>query len=178
MTAESIRARPAEPPDTCPLRDVCVESWRRAYAGLLPDAYVEANLETFYTADRLRREIEAPGEAGRWLVAVESGASSPAGRVFGAGRGTPPMDGRCEVFTLYVHPEYQGRRAGSTLLSTITAEQRAEGGREQVVEVFAGHEPAIGFYEHHGFDRIGERRTDVVAAVDLDHRTIRMAREI
>ncbi|WP_247729297.1 GNAT family N-acetyltransferase [Halovivax limisalsi] len=175
-----VTVRPARPDEAPAIRTVCATAWRRAYDGLLPDAYVEANLETFYTTDWLRAEIRAPTDAGRWLVAA-SADDSAAPAVCGAGRGSSPTNGTCEVSTLYVHPEAQGLGVGSALLEAITARQRADcAGHppeiDQCVEVFDGHAQAIGFYEHHGFERVSTRRTDVVDGVDPDHRTVRLTR--
>lgn len=177
MPSDAFAVRPARPDDASAIGTVCAAGWRRAYADLLPDAYIEANVETFYATARLRNEIANPGEAGRWLVALAD-ANRGDRAVVGAGRGTPPSDGACEVFNLYVRPDAQGRGVGATLLEAITERQRAAGGREQFVEVFAGHEGAIGFYERYGFERRAARPTDVVAGVDPDHRTVRFARRI
>ncbi|ELZ08454.1 hypothetical protein C479_13983 [Halovivax asiaticus JCM 14624] len=177
MTNDAVSVRPAVCADASAIRAVCVAGWRTAYADLLPDGYVEANVETFYETARLRREIADPGDAGRWLVAVAE-TGSAAASVVGAGRGTPPTDGDCEVFTLYVHPDAQGCGVGSELLRTMTACQRAAGGRVQFVDVFADHEGAIGFYESRGFERYETRPADVVDGVDPNHRTVRLSRRI
>jgi len=145
--------------------------WHDAYEGLLPDAFIEANVRAFYGVDALRAEIRDPGDSGAWLVAEHDGET------VGAGRGTVPERGYCELFNLYVHPDAQGEGVGSVLLGAITERQRATGANCQLVSVYEAHD-ALGFYRRHGFERLGTHPARAVAGVDPDHVTAWLARDL
>lgn len=150
---------------------VCAAGWRDAYDDLLPADFIEANVQTFYEVDRLRREICDPGVDGAWLLAER------AGEPVGAGRGTVPERGYCEVFNLYVHPDAQGDGVGTALLNTITERQATAGGCLQLVATYEAHD-ALGFYRRRGFERLGTHPARAVAGVDPEHVTVWLARDL
>ncbi len=58
------------------------------------------------------------------------------------------------IFSLAVHPSYQGRKLGSALLKEIIQVFRRTGVSEIILEVRKGNVKAKRFYERHGFTTI------------------------
>jgi ribosomal-protein-alanine N-acetyltransferase len=59
------------------------------------------------------------------------------------------------IFSLAVHPSYQGRKLGSALLKEIIQVFRRIGVSEIILEVRKGNVKARKFYERHGFHQTG-----------------------
>lgn len=170
MTAP-LRVRTAAPEDATAVRRICVAGWRHAYDGLLPPAFIEANVRTFYRVAALREEIREPGAAGAWHIAERGGEP------VGAGRGTVPRRGYCELFNLYVHPDAQGAGVGTALVEAITDRQTDSGGHTQLVATYEDHD-ALNFYRYHGFERLGTHPGRAVDGVDPGRRTVWLARDV
>ena len=62
MTAEPVVLRRAKPADAAAIARVHVETWRAAYAGLVPDAYLVGMTEACQTAS-WRRTLNQGGGA-------------------------------------------------------------------------------------------------------------------
>jgi GNAT superfamily N-acetyltransferase len=164
--------RPAVRGDAVEVCRVCASGWRAAYEDVLPAGYVRANLERFYRPVRVREEITGAERGDRWLVAERDGV------VVGAGRGHRVDAATAEVFVLYVAPAAQGEGVGSQLLATLSDGQRERGAEEQVVDVFAPHEAARGFYRSKGFAVDSRRPAAVVDCVDPACETVRLSRSL
>ena len=159
MSAE-VGLRPARPGDAPAIARVHVETWRAAYAGIVPDAYLVAMTESKQALqwNHTIRSAVAP-EA----VLVAESSDLPGGRIVGFGScgrarqrpGTGPGGG--EVFTLYVAPDWQGRDIGRRILHGLLAKLKAGGLNEALVWVLSDN-PARFFYEAMGARRAAERR--------------------
>ena len=168
MTA-AITLRPARPGDAAAIAKVHVETWRAAYAGIVPDAYLVSMTESKQALqwNHMIRRAVAP-EA---VLAAES-ADVPGGRIVGFGscgraRGqaaTGPGSG--EIFTLYVTPDWQGRGIGRLLLEGLFARLHGSGLSEAVLWVLSDN-PTRFFYEGLGGRRVAERK-ERFAGVELD----------
>ncbi len=164
MTAP-VSLRPARPGDAPAIARVHVETWRAAYAGLVPDVYLVSMTESKQALqwnNAIRRAV-AP-EA---VLAAES-SDLPGGRIVGFGscgpaRGRPESG---EIFTLYVAPDWQGQGIGQMLLEGLFARLHAGGLGEAVLWVLNAN-PARFFYEALGGRRIAERK-ERFAGVDLE----------
>ncbi len=77
------------------------------------------------------------------------------GRVIGYVVGFLTKEGTGRVFSLAVHPAYQGRGAGSALLKELAGIFRNYGAVEIILEVRSGNIRARKFYEKHGFYQTG-----------------------
>ena len=73
------------------------------------------------------------------------------GLVIGYVVGFLAKEGTGRIFSLAVHPAYQGRGAGSALLKELTDIFRNFGAVEIILEVRSGNNRARKFYEKHGF---------------------------
>ena len=151
-----VGLRPARPADAPAIARVHVETWRAAYAGIVPDAYLVAMTESKQALqwNNTIRSAVAP-EA----VLVAASADLPGGRIVGFGscgraRKRPNAG---EVFTLYVAPDWQGRGIGRRLLYALLAKLEAGGLNQALVWVLSDN-PARFFYEAMGARRAAERQ--------------------
>jgi ribosomal protein S18 acetylase RimI-like enzyme len=152
MTAGPAVLRRAKPADAAAIARVHVETWRAAYAGLVPDAYLVGMTEAGQTASWRRTLCRGGGN----LV-----AEAADGQVVGFGScgrsriGDLPFQG--EVYALYVAIDWQGKGLGRRLLGHLFSALRGAGISNAYLWVLAGN-PARFFYETMGGTRIAERR--------------------
>jgi len=146
-----IRTRPARRADIAAIGRIHVETWRDAYAGLLPDNGLL----------RLSPEIEAE----RWAAALGRDeivlvAEDPAEGVIGFGSGGRcrlrglPYDG--EVYTLYVAPGHHGRGAGRALLQALFRALEGAGYKSALIWVLKDNQSRY-FYEAMGGRHVADR---------------------
>lgn len=154
MTApDGLRIERARPEDAAALAKVYVETWRAAYAGLLPDRVLVAMRESAHEArfagwighqtDRqfiLAARVPAPGVIGLCSA--------------GRARGGSKTDG--EIYLLYVDQDWQNRGVGRSLLRAALRGLRAGGYSRAMLWVLAGN-PSRFFYEAAGSVRTAER---------------------
>src|SRR5689334_7087524 len=175
MTSEAgsgtVRIRRARAGDAARIARLDIETWRDAYAGILPSPYL-------LHLDARRRQAGWSAEIGRpgmvVFVAVDEGGGQDGGGIVGfgsagwlrgellgdpGGGGGIPMarerrDG--EVFTLYVAPERHDEGIGRRLLLALLGWLRDAGARRAVVWVLRDN-PARFFYQRLGGRPCGER---------------------
>lgn len=158
-----VALRPARPQDAAGIAQVHVETWRSAYAGLVPQGYLVGMTEARQAAlwyDTIRRS-ETPE---RVLVAVaETGVRS---EVVGFGSCGPSRDPSFagEIYTLYVAGDWQGRGLGRRLLGGLFEALRHADVNDAVIWVLSGN-PSRFFYEAMGGRRVAERRETFAGAV-------------
>jgi ribosomal protein S18 acetylase RimI-like enzyme len=146
-----IRIRAAKRGDTKAIGRIQVDTWRDAYAGLLPDKVL------------LRMSAEIEG--GRWIRVIERkeavvvAEDSKAG-VVGFGScgpsrlGALPFEG--EVYTLYVAPGFQGKGIGRRLLRSLFVELELAGMRSALIWVLKANQSRF-FYEAMGGRHVADR---------------------
>lgn len=137
---------------------VHVETWRAAYAGMVPDVYLVGMTEAAQAA-RWQRVLMREGASERVLVAE---ATKPRGRLlvgFGscglARRSTLPYKG--EVYTLYVAGDWQGRGIGRRLLGSLFQVLLRGGSPDAVLWVLSAN-PSRFFYERMGGRKVAEQK--------------------
>ncbi len=138
---------------------VHVESWRSAYAGIIPDR-VMVDLSIDDKALFWRRMVERAGTRGAVLVASVTEAGSPGAEIAGfascAAASGGPADYDGEVQTLYVHPDWQEQGLGRALLCGTFQALKGAGYRSAFVWVLAQN-PSRFFYEAMGGRQVGTR---------------------
>ncbi|HYN37626.1 MAG TPA: GNAT family N-acetyltransferase [Rhodospirillales bacterium] len=146
-----VRIRPGRPADAEAIARVYVESWRSAYAGLIPNGVLvrmSANAQAREWSQQLARRNLADAV----LVADLSGAGIIGfGSCGAARRSLLPQAG--EIFTLYVTPEHQERGIGRAMLIRLFDGLIDRGLDSAIVWVLAQN-PARFFYEAMGGRRI------------------------
>ncbi len=150
-----ISLRPARPGDAAAIAKVHVETWRAAYAGIVPDTYLVSMTESKQALmwNNMIRRAAAP-EA---VLAAES-TDVPGGRIVGFGScgGARRQSGGGEIFTLYVAPDWQGQGIGRLLLEALFARLHESSLNQAVIWVLSDN-PARFFYEAMGGRRVAER---------------------
>jgi len=143
-----IELRRATSEDAAALAAVEVRSWRAAYRGLMPVAFLDGLSEAEKTA-AWHQNLLKHGASGRKRVWV---ALSDAG-ICGFVRVGSVMDEREVglIYLLYVLPEHWSRGVGTALMRVGMLELRDLGMREAILWVLADNLRARRFYEHLGW---------------------------
>jgi ribosomal protein S18 acetylase RimI-like enzyme len=173
MTAEGFEVRPATIEDAYAVATVHVDTWRDAYAGIVPDG-VLASLDPDVWAERNRQRAAGPNPF-TTLVALR------AGEIIGFVTYGPYRDQQRpdatpepavgEILAVYVHPKAQGIGAGRVLMDAAVAELTASGMIEIRLWVLEENQPSRRFYRRYGLTPDGQRNTYQIraatGAVDL-----------
>ncbi|WP_251022019.1 GNAT family N-acetyltransferase [Streptomyces sp. ISL-10] len=130
---------------------VRVGGWRHAYAGLMPQSYLDA-MSVEEDAVR-RRRYPADGTE---VTEVTDVVAERDGDVIGWGCFGPSRDedaplGACELYALYVLPERMSSGVGHALMAELTGRARASGFVRMQLWVLKENARARRFYERAGF---------------------------
>ena len=155
----SARVRLAQPTDAAAIAHVHVETWRAAYAGVVPDSYL-VRMSEQGQAFTWRKVLTRRSKDERTVVAeVAKGEGEQQTLVgfgsYGRQRGTD-LGYTGEIFTLYVLPDWQGQEIGQQLIHAIFRRLWEAGTPDCLVWVLAEN-PARFFYERMGGQRVAER---------------------
>ena len=143
------------------------QSWRAAYRGIIPQAYLDA-----IPRGRWVKNLDTPG----WstMVCVENreyvGTSS-----FCRSRFEQFPDAG-EVISIYLLPEYFGKGYGTQLLRAVLGELKKQGFAEVFLWALEENHRAGRFYEKNGFSRSGETMETVIGGKTL--REVRYVRRL
>jgi len=159
-----IFLRPARSGDAAAIAKVHVETWRAAYAGIVPDTYL-VSLTEAKQASMWNNTIRC-ATAPEAVLAAES-PDVPGGGIVGFGScgSARGQSGSGEIFTLYVAPDWQGQGIGRLLLEALFGRLHEAGLSQAMLWVLSGN-PSRFFYEALGGHRIAER-TERFAGIDL-----------
>lgn len=142
-----VRVRPARPADADAIEALRVGTWRVAYRGMVPDAYLDA-----MPVDGARRagRMAEPGPGVVEVVAESDGT------IVGWAGGGPSRDDDSaaatgEIYACYVEPSWWGSGVGGRLLRRVVDGLRAAGSADLTLWVLADNERAQRFYAAHGF---------------------------
>ena len=145
---------PAGPADAADLGDLHVTTWRQAYPGLLPQAYLSA-MRPEQHARRFHAQLTKarPGE----VVLAAEGAVGLVGYCAASRLTAGNRLADAEVFTLYLLKSVQGAGLGRRLLIAAARTLAADGAGSLVIWVLSRNTGARGFYERLGGKAIGQR---------------------
>ncbi len=153
MTADPVRA--ATPADAPAVARVHVDSWRAAYAGLLPQTVLDGlsveRREAFW-----RAAVEQPGDHRLWVV--ESGDLVVGFASTGPGRDEDLPAGAGEVLAIYLAPTEWDRGLGARLFRRAIADLRERDVNPLVLWVLAANARGRRFYEAMGWRPDGAER--------------------
>ena len=153
-----IRIRPARAEDAEDIAHVHVETWRDTYAGILPD-HVLLRMSEARERAMWMRVLD-----GHDSVLVAEMEGEVVGFASGGANRVPALDFAGEVYTLYVHPDYQGRGYGRRLLHRQFGALKRAGHGSALIWVLDAN-PARYFYEAMGGARVAERDEPVWGTV-------------
>lgn len=152
--SETGQIRRARRSDARAIAQIQVETWRSAYAGMLPDrVMVEMSVDS--KASYWRRVIERQGQHELVLVAEVPLAGLVGFASCGRARPGSPVEGG-EIQTLYVLPDWQEQGFGRRLLCNCLRIVRGAAMNSAFAWVLAAN-PSRFFYEAMGGIRTGER---------------------
>jgi ribosomal protein S18 acetylase RimI-like enzyme len=156
----TVRIRRGTPKDAAAIGRVHVETWRSAYAGLLPDAMLARMSDVRQTA-WWSRALGDPAEQRGIFVADDEEMGVVGFGSCGAVREIPEgLDGTeqrvGEVFTLYVESDFQDQGLGRRLLDAMFRQLHADGFDTAILWMLAAN-PTRFFYEGLGGAVVGHR---------------------
>ncbi len=159
-----IDIRQATPDDADGLAKVEIASWRAAYAGLMPAAFL-SSLSRASKAEAWRQSLLKHGTTGRKRVLVAEVNSSTIGFVRVGCDNDDPAVGL--IFLLYVLPDHWHHGVGTALMAAATPELQSFGVRETLLWVLRDNHRARAFYARLGWHPDGRTLTDTYDGIDL-----------
>jgi RimJ/RimL family protein N-acetyltransferase len=147
MARTTLRIRRATVADARAVAEVHVGSWRQAYRGMLPDAY----LDRLSVQDRETMWREAFAEDSSGAFVAEAGDRIVGFASFGPSRDEGASEDTGEVPAIYVEPSATGAGVGGELLRAATDALRERGYRRATLWVLEANERARRFYEKAGW---------------------------
>ncbi|MFE0631485.1 GNAT family N-acetyltransferase [Streptomyces sp. NPDC058864] len=125
-----------------------VRGWQKAYAGIVPQAYLDA-MDVGADAERRKEWFDAGGSRVDNLVAADDGEVT-GWAALGPYRGEPDDAEVGELYAIYVRPDRTGRGAGRALMDAVRARATERGFRSLRLWVLADNARALRFYERSG----------------------------
>ncbi|MFB7080964.1 GNAT family N-acetyltransferase [Streptomyces sp. NPDC056308] len=128
---------------------VRVRGWQAAYAGLVPQSYLDS-MDVAEDAER-RRGFFDEGSTVVNVVAERAGLGVIGWGCYGPYREDGGRLDRGELYAIYVLPEQIGTGAGRALMAKLLARAAADGFPDLALWVLRENAPARRFYERAGF---------------------------
>ncbi|WP_328886080.1 GNAT family N-acetyltransferase [Streptomyces sp. NBC_00316] len=147
--APGLSVRPMTVDDCEAVATVRVRGWQAAYAGLMPQAHLDA-MDIAEDAER-RRGFFAEGNTVVNVVAERSGLGVIGWACYGPYRENGRRLAGGELYAIYVLPEHIGTGAGRALMTEILTRATADGFPDLALWVLEENAPARRFYERAGF---------------------------
>lgn len=165
-----VTVRPAVPDDADAIARIHVETWRAAYAGLLPDD-VLASLDVEARRRTWRGWLARDARPGAATFVAEGDAT-----IVGFASTGPARDEEAtgELYAIYVEPDHWGTGAGRLLLEHAEAALREDGYGAALLWVLEGNERAERFYRAAGWGQDG-LKLDLLMGAEVTERRYRKA---
>lgn len=157
--------RPATADDAEAIAKVHVAGWQEAYVGLLPQHVLDRQSVPTRTRQWVGL-LQQPTEV-RWTFVAVDPAAGIVGFASGVRAKPAPFGAAYKIPVLYVLGTHLRRGLGGRLMGALGEEMGRRGDGAVALWSLADNHPARAFYE-----RIGGRRTAVLAERDGDLRTI------
>ncbi|MFD8984766.1 GNAT family N-acetyltransferase [Streptomyces sp. NPDC059564] len=169
-----VQVREMNEADVEAVSAIRVRGWQAAYAGIVPQAYLDA-MTIQGDAEQRREWFSRPHRQSTDLVALDSGGL--VGWIsFGPYRGQPHGAGRAgEIYAFYVRPDLIGRGVGRALLGEVHARMEEQRFRTSALWVLGDNQQARRFYERAGYRPDGGTQEDVYDDVTLTELRYRRA---
>lgn len=152
---------------------VHVTAWRRGYAGLLPQGYLDG-LSVAERAERWRGILSADQPTGATTLVAEISGKIRGFATVGPSRDDGSCDELGELWAIYVDPARWGSGVGHRLHSECVGLLRDAGWSEATLWVLRGNRRAVRFYERQGWTADGATKTDWRPGVRLDEERYRL----
>lgn len=176
MISDSPLVRRAKANDAAAIAALQVRSWRAAYRGVVPDAFLDDLAEDAWL-ERWTDQLTAAVRAGVHQLVSTDVRDGPARAVAACGPAMEPTaELTAQLYVLYADPGWWGRGHGGALLRRVHELLAADGHSAALLWVAAVNDRSIGFYEHHGWTRDGQTQREEVAGATFDE--LRMVRNL
>ena len=150
--------RPAQPQDATGITRVQVPSWRAAYVGIVPEAY----LQNMQTTDWQQRRIE------HWTRTITAGeifgavAENEQGEITGFAMGGSSRDPGLkdydgELYAIYILPTMQRQGLGRALFQAFVRDLVERGYFGMLIWALRDNARARAFYEKMGGQQVGKK---------------------
>ena len=151
IEARQITYRKATVEDAPAVAKVHVESWRKSFAGIVPQAF----LDNLWIEKRERAFREGFGAADYKMFVAETAQNEIVGFAdFGKSRESG-FRFEAELYAIYLLPEFQGRKIGENLFKLCQREMIADGANSMYLTALAVS-PYKSFYEKMGGEFVGK----------------------
>lgn len=137
----------AETDDLYAVSRIYEESWKVAYRGIMPDAYLQALVPG--------RWVPLLQQERRSTLLVLDGGKMVGTASYGPSRWKKWPD-YGEIFSIYLLPTYTGQGYGTALLQTVLAQLTRASYQDILLWVLESNEAARRFYETFGFRTNGK----------------------
>jgi ribosomal protein S18 acetylase RimI-like enzyme len=155
-----VTVREATAADADAIGRVHAETWRAAYAGVVPEVAFDVEARQRSWREAFAREWPA---ASAVLVAELDGAVVGFAGVGASREG----EGVGELYTIYVDPAHWGTGAGRELIARAEESLAASGFAEAVLWVLEGNDRAERFYRAAGWTHDGGRKVEVFQGAEV-----------
>ncbi|WP_406144494.1 GNAT family N-acetyltransferase [Streptomyces sp. NBC_01012] len=155
--APGVHIRAMTPDDCAIVAEIRVRGWQHAYAGLIPQAHLDA-MDIAREAEHRRAHL-ATGSAAMNLVSMAPDTTVTGWACYGPSRDEDAPPGTAELYALYAHPDHIGTGTGRALLTEVTTRARADGFTGLSLWVLKDNTHARRFYERAGFRPDGTEET-------------------
>jgi ribosomal protein S18 acetylase RimI-like enzyme len=155
-----VKIRKAAPEDAPAIGLVQVESWRKTYSGIVPDAYLAA-LDDEERAAAWKQDLVS----GRMFVFVAEDQWGIFGFIAGGGIRDAIEGYDAELYAIYLMPARQRRGVGQELALTLRDAFLMNGFNSMVVWVLERNLPAVSFYKRIGGIQIAHKTIVIGGAV-------------
>lgn len=154
------KIRRAVPEDAQSIGLVQVESWRKTYAGIVPDAYLAA-LDDEERAAAWQQNLVS----GRMFVFVAEDQWGTFGFIAGGGIRDRIEGYDAELYAIYLMPARQRRGVGQELAATLRESFLMNGFNSMVVWVLEQNLPGVSFYQRIGGIQVAQKMIEIGGTV-------------
>ena len=150
-----VQIRRAQNGDDETLARIQTESWRAAFAGIVP-AELLTQCTSLERAERMYARLLAERRGNGYILELDGKAHCIAWLDAAKSEDLP---GAAELRCIHSLPDNWRRGYGSRMMERVLADVKAAGYEAIVLWVFARNERAIRFYEAHGFAASGKTQS-------------------
>ena len=159
-----VRIREAVPEDAGPMAKVHIDTWRTAYAGIVPSEHL-AGL-SYERREAVWVQILTRDQPAQCNCVAET----VGGEIVGFAGGGPEREGdstyKGELYAIYLLQEHQRRGIGRRLACAVAHGLLSSGFDSMLLWMLEDNRPARRFYESLGGEQVG-RKTIEIGGADL-----------
>ena len=140
-----MKIRDAVSADAAGIARVRVDTWRQAYAGMMPEDYL-SNLSYEETERRLLESYLPPRSSEQFMIVAVDEQETIIGYTIGGPNRDENSEYQGEIYSIYILPGYQHFGTGASLLKGAV-ERLIERKIQSMIIWVVAQNPARGFYE-------------------------------